>query len=136
MYQVHRPSVVSPPTFYFYVVYNEAVFRVEAKKPIHTGVRTGCHYLFIFVFVRETVVVLTDFESCTRPISTNPRSMESKEYGLTRGTYFIASRLELHAVAGPMWISWCVLGGAYFSVCFFFFFSVFISWNAHGLLQV
>ena len=31
-------------------------------------------------------VVLTDCESCTRPISTNPGSMEEEcEYGLPRG---------------------------------------------------
>ena len=79
-------------------------------------------------------VVFTDCESCTRPISTNPGSMEAGEYGLTRGTCFMASRLELHTVAGLLWISWCVLGGADFSVIFFFRF--FSSSNAHGLLQV
>ena len=77
-------------------------------------------------------VVSTDCESCTRPISTNPGTMESGEYGLTRGTCFIACRLELDAVAGLLWISWCVLGGADFPV----FFSIFFSSNAHGLLQV
>ena len=45
--------------------------------------------------------------------------MEAREYGLTRGTCFLACRLELDAVAGLLWISWCVLGGAdIFSVCF------------------
>ena len=78
-----------------------------------------------------TFVVFTDCESCTRPISTNPVSMESGEYGLTRGTYFIACRLELHAVAGLLWISSYVLGGADF-----FFFFVFFSSNVHGLQQV
>ena len=77
-----------------------------------------------------TFVVFTDCESCTRPISTNPESMEAGEYGLTRGTCFLACRLELVAVVGLLWISWCVLGGADFSVFFFF------SSNAHGLLQV
>ena len=62
-------------------------------------------------------VVLTDCESWTRPISTNPVSMESGEYGLTRGTCFIACRLELHAVTGLLWTPWYVLGGAkFFSV--------------------
>ena len=65
-------------------------------------------------------VVFTGCESCTRPISTNPGSMEAGEYGLTRGTCFLACRLELDAVAGLLWISWCVLGGADFSVFFFF----------------
>ena len=35
-------------------------------------------------------VVFTDCESCTRPISTNPGSMEAGEYGLRRGTCFVA----------------------------------------------
>ena len=83
------------------------------------------------VCVYEAFVVFTDCESCTRPISTNPGSMESGEYGLTRGTCFIACRLELHAVAGLLWIPCCVLGGADFPV--FFFFDFCFS-NAHGLL--
>ena len=62
-----------------------------------------------------------------RPISTNPVSMEAGEYGLTRGTWFFARRLEVVAVAGLLWISWCVLGGGadfcvfFFLRCFFFF---------------
>ena len=90
-----------------------------------TGVRTGCHYLSclsvcVCVRVCVTFVVCTDCESCTGPISTNPVSMKAGEYGLTRGTCFIASRLELHAVAGLLWTSWSVLGGADVSVIFFF----------------
>ena len=57
-----------------------------------TGVRTGCHYL---ICLCVTFVVFTDCESCTRPISTNPRSMEASEYGLTRGTCFVARRREV-----------------------------------------
>ena len=71
-----------------------------------TGVRTGCHYLIslsVCVRVWVTFAVFTGCESCTRPISTNPVSMKAGEYGLTRGTCFIASRLELHAVAGLLW---------------------------------
>ena len=64
-------------------------------------------------------VVFTAYESCTRPISTNPGSMEAGEYGLTRGTCFVARRLEVVAVAGLLWISWCVLGGADFFSVFF-----------------
>ena len=71
-----------------------------------------------------TFVVFTDCESCTKPISTNPGSMEAGEYGLTRGTCFVARRVEVVAVTGLLWISWCVLGGAiffvFFSVLFFF----------------
>ena len=69
-----------------------------------TGVRTGCHFL-VSVYVCVTVVVFTDCESCTRPISTNPGSMEAGEYGLTLGTCFLACRLELDVVTGLLWIS-------------------------------
>ena len=60
--------------------------------------------------------------------------MEAGEHGLTRGVRFVAVCLEVVAVAGLMWVSWCVFGGADFFVLFFprFFFSS----NAHGLLQV
>ena len=46
--------------------------------------------------------------------------MEAGEYGLTRGTCFIVRRLEVVAVAGLLWISWCALGAA--GVRFFPFF--------------
>ena len=62
----------------------------------------------------------TDYESCTRPIYSNPGSMEAGEYELTRGTRFVASRLEVVAVAELLWISSCVFGGADFVVIFFF----------------
>ena len=46
-----------------------------------------------------------------RLISRNPGSTEEAcEYGLSRGTCFAARSLELVAVAGRLWISWCVLG--------------------------
>ena len=55
----------------------------------------------------------------------NPGSMEAGEYGLTRGTCFVARRLELVAVAGLLWLSWCVLGGAdFFGFLFFIFYFV------------
>ena len=47
-------------------------------------------------------------------IPTNPGSMDAGEYGLTRGTCYIASRLEVVAVAGLLWISLRVLGGGGF----------------------
>ena len=66
-----------------------------------------------------TFVIFTDCESCTRPISTNPGSMEAGQCGITRVTCFLACRLELDAVAGLLWILWCVLGGAdFFPVLF------------------
>ena len=46
--------------------------------------------------------------------------MEAGEYGLTRGTWFFARRLEVVAVAGLLWLSWCVFGEA----GFFFVFQV------------
>ena len=83
-----------------------------------TGVRTGCHYL-ISVCVRNIRRIYWLRKSCTRPISTNPGSIEADEYGLTRATCFVPRRLEVVAGAGLLWISWCVLGGADFS-CFSF----------------
>ena len=82
-----------------------------------TGVRTGCHYLIslsVCVRVCATFVVFTDCESCTWPISTNSGSMEAGECGRTRGTCFITCRLEVVAVTGLLWRSWCVFGGADF----------------------
>ena len=63
-----------------------------------------------------TFVVFTNCERCTRQISTNTGSMETGEYGPTRGTRFVARCLEVVAVAGLMWVSWCVLGGVDFFV--------------------
>ena len=57
--------------------------------------------------------------------------MEAGEYGLTRGTCVVARGLDMIAVAGLLWISWCVSDEARFRVFFRFFSS-----NAHGLLQV
>ena len=47
--------------------------------------------------------------------------MEAGKYGLTRGMCFVARRLEVVAVAGLLWISWCVLGAAGFSFLVRFF---------------
>ena len=78
------------------------------------------------VSVCVTFIVFTECESCTRPISTNPGSMEAGQNGLTRVTRFLACRLESDAVAALLWISWCVLGGGvdysvflFFEFCFF-----------------
>ena len=83
-----------------------------------------------------TFVLFTNCESCTWPISTSPGSMEAGDYGLTRGTCFLACRLELDAVAGTLWLSWCVLGGAdFFSVFFheFAFSNSYIQSSQRGL---
>ena len=54
--------------------------------------------------VCATFVFLTDCERWTRPISTNPGSIEAGKYGLTRGTCFVAPRFEVVAVAGQLWV--------------------------------
>ena len=46
---------------------------------------------------------------------------------------FFARRLEVVAFAGLLRLSWCVPGGVLF---FVFFFRLFFSSNAHGLLHV
>ena len=74
------------------------------------------------VIVCVTFVVLTDCESCTRPLSTNPVSINAGEYGLTRETCFVARRLEVVAFAELLRLSWCVLGGVDFFAFFFYFF--------------
>ena len=38
--------------------------------------------------------------------------MEAGGYGLTRGTFFVAHRLEVVAVVGLLWIWWCFLDWA------------------------
>ena len=48
--------------------------------------------------------------------------MEAGNYGLTRGTCFVSRNLPVVAVAGLLWLSWCVLGGAEFFRGFFRFF--------------
>ena len=45
--------------------------------------------------------------------------MEAGEYGLTRRTWLFARRLEVVAVAGLPWISWCVFGWGDFFLDFF-----------------
>ena len=97
------------------------------------GCVQGAIVQLVCLCVFVSFVVFGDCESCTRPISTNPVSMEEGGYGLTRGTWVFARRLEVVAVTGLLWISWCVLGAAGF---FRFFFDFCFSSNAHGLLQV
>ena len=79
--------------------------------------------LSVRLSVRVTFLVFTGDNSCARPISTNLESMETGEYGLTRETCFVVCRLEVVAVAGLLWISWCVLGAAGFRVFHEFAFS-------------
>ena len=94
-------------------------FLHSGKKALHTGVRTECHFLIslsVCLCVCVIFVVFSDCESCTRPISPNPGSMEAGEHGQTRGTWFFARRLEVVAVAGLMWVSWCASVGRDFFV--------------------
>ena len=113
-------------------------FTFRAKKSLHTGVRTGCHYLtFRYVCVRVCdieFVVFIDCESCARPIPTNPACMEAGEHGLTHGTWSFVRRFEVVSVAGLMWVSWCAFGGGGFFRFFYPSFS--FPSNAHGFLQV
>ena len=100
----------------------------KAKKPLHAGVQTVLRYLnslsvCLSVCLCVIFVFFTDCGSCTRPISTNPASMEPGEYGLTHRTCFVARRLEVVAVAELLWISWCVLGAARFRIFHDFSFS-------------
>ena len=89
------------------------VFRRESL--FIPGCVQGAIIKLVCLCVCVTFVVFTDCHRCTNPIATNLGSMKARENGLTRGTCFVASRLELVAVAGLLWISWCVLGGADFS---------------------
>ena len=50
--------------------------------------------------------------------------MEAGEYRLTRGAFFVARGLEVVALVGLLWISWCFLVAAGFSVSVSFFFFV------------
>ena len=58
--------------------------------------------------------------------------MEDGEYGRTRGTCFVARRLEVVAVVQLLWRLCSVSGAAEFRVSFFVCFSS----NALGLLQI
>ena len=89
-----------------------------------------CLFMCLSVCVCVTFVDFADCESCTRPISTNLGYMEAGEYGPTRGTCFAARLLEVVAVAGLLWNSWCVLGAAGFRVLFPVFFFLLLSRRA------
>ena len=80
-----------------------ALAHLSAKKPLHTGVRTRCHYLLVRLCVCQCVTLNSSFLLIARAVRgrfPQTRDMEAGEYGLTRGTCFLACRLELDAVAG------------------------------------
>ena len=108
-------------------------FPIGKKASSYRGAIQGAIISFACLSVRVTFVVFTDFESCTRPIFTNPGSMGADKHGLTRGTFRRASSRGGRGRRAAV-DSWCVLVGAdFFGFLFSFFFS---SSNAHGLLQV
>ena len=74
----------------------EAVFCVRTKKPFHGTVRTYRVHLFysLSYCLQQSYVCTPDCESCTLLISTNPASTEASDVELSRGTYFLANRLE------------------------------------------
>ena len=119
-----RPAASMRPPCPIYLspsIKNRLPFACRAKKPLHPGVRTGCHYLIslpVCVFVCVTFVVFTDCECCTRPISTNSGSMEAAECGQTSGACFVTCHFAVVAVAVLLWLSWCVFGTAGFFLVF------------------
>ena len=118
-----RPTAsMRPPSFIYLSASTEAMPRQRSdrgrllpsgKKPLHTRVRKGWQY-FNSLSVCVAFVVFTDCESRTRPISTNPASIEACKHGLTLGMCFITWEV----VPELLWISWCVSGAA---GCFPFF---------------
>ena len=101
-------------------------FAYKVKKPFHTGVRTCFRYLIWLYVCLCTAYVKHSLFLLNARAYANPGSMEAGKYGLTRGMCFVARRLEVVAVAGLLWISWCVLGKpdffVFFRVFLFFFF--------------
>ena len=124
-----RPAEsMRPPCLNYLSTSNEAVFFISRKASSCRGAyRVPLFNQSVSLCVCVTFVVFTYCESCARPISTNPGSMEASEYGLTRGTCFVARRLEVVAVTGLLWMLWCVLGAVGFRVFQVFTFS---NWRA------
>ena len=98
-----------------------------------TGVRTGCHHLIslsVCVHVQHSSFLLI-----ARAVQ--GRFHKPGIYGSGRvwaNAWDVFRCKPSRGVAGLLWISWCVLGTAFFFVCVFFF--VYFCSKAHGLLQV
>ena len=60
-------------------------FAFRQKASSYRGAFRVLLLVCLSVCVCVTLVVVTDYKSCTRPISTNPGSLEAGEYRLTRG---------------------------------------------------
>ena len=86
-------------------------YSVMHRRLTAAGTEVEPHYVHQ---LNITSTVLIARAVCTWPISTNSGSMEAGECGRTRGTCFITCRLEVVAVGGLLWLSWCVFGGADF----------------------
>ena len=132
----------------FFEVFSFDFFFFERTRPVasmrpacliylstSTGVRMYRVPLFneyvcvsVYLCVCVTFVVLLIARAGRGQFPQNPESMEAGERGLTRGTCFVARRLEVVAVARLLWISWCVLDG---TGLFRFFFLVFFFFRTH-----
>ena len=87
------------------------------------GVRTGCISLIslcVSVTFNNSSFLLIARRAVRGRFPQTRDLWKRDSNGLTHGTCFLACRLELDAVAGLLWISWCVLGGADFFSVFFF----------------
>ena len=110
--RTHTAASMRPPCLIYLSTSNEARPRERSDRGRFLPLSekslfiSGCVQGVIILMVCRcagvyvTFVVFTVRESCTRLISTNPGSMEAGECGRTRGTCFIAHRLEVVAVAG------------------------------------
>ena len=98
----------------------EPFFAYRQKASSYRGAyRVSLFNLSVGFCLCVTFVVFTDCGSCKKLLSTNTGSMETGEYGLMRGTFFVARRLELVTVAGLLCIS-CVFWVRRTFSCFFF----------------
>ena len=127
-----RPREPKSPRPFFFTLGSEAteaVFCVWGKKaPSYQGaiIKSSCLSVCLSVCVCLTFVVFTDSESCTRPLSTNPGSVEAGEYGhnawdVFRGAPSRPGRGRRAAVDFTVCFGW---GGIFCSFLFGFFFEL------------
>lgn len=96
-----------------------------------SGVLTGVDFSITLCCVPSVCAFRTivDSERFNWSISTYLVSTKAGECGLTRGTCFVAGRLELAAVAV---MPWCAMSAAIFCLLF----SIFFLANAHDQLDI